>query len=183
MSGFKLDARFCILLSVLVFMVPFPWLVSWVVAVSFHEMCHWIVMKFYGGNMRSFFIGLGGANMQCSGLSDREYLLSILAGPIGGFVLVLLGRWFPRLSICSWLLSAYNLLPVLPLDGGQVLRILVKNDTVFCVLERIVLILVSILAVITSLFMNLGPLPFIIVASLWVKKRKRPCKETVCAVQ
>ena len=179
MNGFKLDARVCILLCILIFLVPLPWLVAWIAAVSFHEICHWSVVKLYGGHMRTVFVGLGGASMQCGGLSRRTYLLAILAGPVGGLLLVLLGRWLPRLAICSWLLSAYNLLPVLPLDGGQIMRILIKSNTLFDIFEKCVLILISALAVIACLYMKLGLLPLIVIVSLLMRKRKRPCKDAV----
>ena len=183
MNSFKIDGRLCILFGFLLFLVPFPWFVAWIAAASFHEICHWLVVKLYGGNVRLFFAGIGGASMQCNGLSNRAYLLAVLAGPVGGFVLVMLGRWFPRLAICSWLLSVYNLLPVLPLDGGQAMRLLLKSNTVFCFFEKITLIIISALAVSSCIVLNFGLLPLILVASLWLKKRKRPCKDEVYAVQ
>jgi len=183
MSSFKIDPRLCIMTCVLIFLVPLTWLLAWGAAVCFHELCHWIAVKLYGGNIPGISIGLGGANMECINLSDKAYLVSVLAGPAGGLALVLLGRWLPRLAICSWLLSVYNLLPILPLDGGQALRILIKNDTVFRILEQIAIIIISVLAACASIFMKLGLLPLIIAASVWVRSRKRPCKETFYGVQ
>lgn len=183
MSSFRMDPRLCILICVLIFLVPLTWLLAWVVAVCFHELCHWVAVKLYGGNIPGISIGLGGANMECIDLSDKAYLISVLAGPAGGLTLGLLGRWLPRLAICSWLLSVYNLLPVQPLDGGQALRILIKDDTAFSILEQIFLIIISVLAVCASLFMNLGLLPLIVAVSVWVRSRKRPCKVTFYGVQ
>ena len=168
--------------SILLFLVPLPWLVAWVIAVSFHEFCHLAAVKVLGGNVLAFSINLGGVNMECADLTERDYLLSILAGPLGGFVLGLVGRWFPRLAICSWLLSVYNLIPVLPLDGGRVLQILVKKNAVFLAVEKIILGL-SLLAAMICLFADFGTLPLIIAISLWIKNRKRPCKETIWGVQ
>ena len=183
MNRIKIDPRVCVLFSVIILLVPLQWLVAWLTAVCFHEFCHWIFIKLFGGNILTFSIGLGGANMQCTDLSDNVRLISILAGPVGGLVLVLFGRWFPRLAVCSWLLSVYNFLPILPLDGGQTVRILMKNDKSFFVLERIILHIITLLTVFICIFTNFGPLPLVVTASLWLKNRKRPCKETFCGVQ
>lgn len=183
MSKFSIDPRLYILLTVLIFLVPLPWLAAWVAAVCFHELSHLLAVKLYGGKVCSFSLGLGGANLECADLTDRAYLVSILAGPVGGLGLVLLGRWFPRLAICSWLLSVYNLLPVLPLDGGQAMGILIKNACLFRVIERMSLFTISILALYICFFWNLGPLPLIVAVSLWFKNRKRPCKGPQCGVQ
>ena len=183
MSEFKIDVRLCILLSVLLFFVPFPWLVAWFFAVVFHEMCHWLVVKLCGGNIRLFYVGISGASMHCADLNKWEYVFAILAGPFSGFILVLFGRWVPRLAICSWVLSVYNLLPVLPLDGGHAVRILIGRDRDFFLLEKIAIIIIVLFSLITCLTTNLGSLSMIILASLWLKRRKIPCKEAHCAVQ
>ena len=183
MTGFQCDFRFYILLAVLIFFVPLPWLTSWIIAVCFHELCHLAVVKLLHGTVYSFKAGVSGANMECNNLSDRGYLLSILAGPLGGLVLVLTGRLFPRLAICSWILSVYNLMPVLPLDGGQALRLLIKNNDLFHIAERIALLLIFAFAIYLFFFANFGPLPFIAALSLFVKNRKRPCKEPHWGVQ
>lgn len=183
MRNCRLDPSLYIIFAVMIFLVPLPWLISWTVAVCFHEFCHFAVVKLNGGNVRSFTLHLGGANIVSADLSENAYLLSVLAGPVGGLALVLLGRWFPRLAICSWALSVYNLIPVLPLDGGQAIRILLKNDPLLYVLQNVVLIVISLLAIYLCFFLRIGPLPLIITISLWVKNRKRPCKETLCGVQ
>ena len=183
MRKLKIDPRFYVLLAALIFLLPLKWLAAWCVAACLHELFHFAVVKLCRGKIRIFSLNLGGADMECTDLSDKAYLFSVLAGPLGGFVLVLLGRWFPRLAICSWLLSVYNLLPILPLDGGQAFRIMLKNDNAFSVLQKIMLFIISILAAYLCLVVKLGPLPMVIAISLLIKNRKIPCKETKWGVQ
>lgn len=183
MRNFSVDPNVYIIFAALCFLIPLPWLISWSVAVCFHEFCHLAAVKVNGGSVRSFTLRLSGANIESVDLSDNGYLLSVLAGPIGGLALVSLGRWLPRIAICSWVLSVYNLLPVLPLDGGQAIRILLKNDSLLYVLQNIVLIIISVLAIYLCFYLRIGPLPLVTAISLWVKNRKRPCKETLCGVQ
>ncbi len=183
MDGIKVDPRVYILIPILIFLVPLNWLAAWAIAVCFHEFCHLAVVKLCGGDIHNFSLGLGGANMVCVDLPDRAYLISILAGPVGGLMLVLLGRWLPRLAICSWVLSVYNLLPVLPLDGGRAMRIFIKKETVFRITQRITLITLSVLAGYVCFFTDFGPLPLAVAVSLWLKNIKIPCKGPFCGVQ
>ena len=100
MGNVWLDPNLFITFAVLAFLVPLPWLLSWVVAVCFHELCHLVAVRLCGGSVSTFTLRLGGAIMESTDLSDNAYIFSVLAGPVGGLVLVLLGRWFPRLAIC-----------------------------------------------------------------------------------
>lgn len=172
-----------IFLVLLLFFVPMPWLAAWMLAVFFHEFCHWIAVRLCGGEIHQLSIGLGGANMQSSALTDGKRLFSVLSGPVGGLVLVFVGRWFPRVAICSWLLSVYNLLPLLPLDGGHALQIMLRNEKPFFIAEKFFLAFLTMGAVYASFFLHLGALPLVVVSVLWLKNRKRPCKEGVCKVQ
>jgi len=178
MQKLKIDPRLYVLLAVLIFLLPLKWLSAWCAAVCLHELFHFAAVKLYRGKIRIFSLNLGGADMECTDLSDKAYMLSVLAGPLGGLLLVLLGRWLPRLAICSWLLSVYNLLPVLPLDGGQALRIMLKDKNALGVLQRIMLFVVSILAAYLCFIVKLGPLPVVIAISLWIKNQKYLAKNS-----
>lgn len=172
-----------IYLVLLLFLVPIKWLAAWLLAVGFHELCHWVAVKLCGGEVYVLTVGIGGANMECSPLSNGKRLFAVLSGPIGGFALVLLGRWFPRTALCSWLLSVYNLLPLLPLDGGRALEILLGQRPAFAFIEKLILILMSMAALYGVIVLHFGVLPLTIMAGLWLKHRKSPCKPRACRVQ
>lgn len=169
--------------AILLFIVPIPWLFAWLAAVCFHEFCHWLSVQLSGGKVYALTIGLTGANMICQPLTDRRLLLSVLSGPIGGFLLVFTARWFPRLALCSWILSIYNLLPLLPLDGGRALQIILRGRPCFHIIEKLILIILSVCAVYFAVCLHFGVMPLVIIAGLWLKNRKTPCKESICRVQ
>lgn len=172
-----------IYLVILLFLVPTPWLIAWLTAVCFHEFCHWLSVRLSGGKVDSLTIGITGANMICQPLTNGKLFLSVLSGPIGGFLLVLTAKWFPRLALCSWVLSVYNLLPLLPLDGGRALQIVLKGHRCFYTIEKIVLIALSLCAAYLTVYLHFGVLPLAVIAGLWLKSRKSPCKERICKVQ
>ena len=176
-------SNFYIYLTVLLLIIPLQWLVSWIVAIVFHELCHYITVKVCKGTIESVGISFGGVEMRCADLSNLCRFIAILSGPFGGFLLICLGRWFPCLALCSFFLSLYNLLPILPLDGGQALQIVLKSKKIFDVLQGITLLLLMIFAIFCTFYLRLGALPLAVVIGIIIKHRKRPCKESLCRVQ
>lgn len=170
-------------LAIMLLILPLQWLFAWLVAICFHELFHYLAVKLCGGKSYQMRISFGGAVISCSELTDGRHLVALLAGPLGGLLPVILGRWFPRLALCSWVLSLYNLLPLLPLDGGQALRLLIKNYKTFYTVERVVLIILTVFSIYTFIILRFSVLPVAIIGMLWLKNRNNPCKEMVRKVQ
>ncbi len=172
-----------IVLVALILFVPYQWLSAWLFAVAFHEIGHWLAVRLLGGHITKLTIGVLGANMQASPLVDWKRIISIMAGPILGLTPIIFRRWFPRTAICSWLLSLYNLLPLLPLDGGRILQILIGEDRIFRTIETILLSLMLLCALYASFALELGILPVAIVCIHLCRLRKSPCKRVICKVK
>ena len=181
--GAKIDIKpsTYIFIVLLVFFVPLKWLFAWLFAVIFHELCHWLAVKMCGGEIYNLSVGFGGAEMKCGPMPNRKRLFTILCGPFGGFLLVLLGKWMTRVALCSWFLSIYNLLPLLPLDGGRAIEILLGSKS--RIFQKAFLILLTFGAVYALVILRFGLMPLVIVAALWVKNRNSPCKPGACRVQ
>jgi len=109
----------------------------------FHEIGHFLLMKkFKYENVRMLFIPLMGAFVQGSKerYSQRESLLVVLAGPIPGVVVGCITiviasqyqlQWALTLSFIFLFLNTINLLPLDPLDGGQLFKLLVHRQRDF----------------------------------------------------
>jgi len=105
----------------------------------FHEAGHWVAMRIFRyRNLRMFFIPLFGAAVTGRHWNVPGWKKGIvsLAGPIPGIAvgvvvavaaLVLNKPWLNELGFLLLILNGFNLLPVLPLDGGHVL-----HATLFC---------------------------------------------------
>lgn len=106
----------------LLFLVPLNWLSAAFFAALIHEMFHITAIMLCGGKIRGIKIGIRGTVISLDPLNPLKELLCAAAGPTGSFLLLLLALRFPRLAICGFFQGCFNCLPVLPLDGGRVVR-------------------------------------------------------------
>lgn len=122
-----------------------------------HEMGHYAFMKLYKyENVRMLFIPLMGAFVQGTKdkYSQKQSFIVVSAGPFPGLyigiVLLILSSiykldWLVELSFLFLFLNIINLLPIDPLDGGQLFKLMVnrKRDLfllIFALLSSLTLI-------------------------------------------
>lgn len=113
--------------------------IIWVFVVTaivlLHELGHFIAMKYFGyKDVQMFFIPLLGAFVsgEPEVASQKQKVVTLFAGPLPGIVLGLIvfavNAVYPLSSTTKTValllvgLNAFNLLPVKPLDGGQLLE-------------------------------------------------------------
>lgn len=114
--------------------------VAMVVVILFiHELGHLLAMKLFGyRDVKMFFIPFLGAAVTGRPVRVAAWkkVVVFLAGPIPGIVLgaaAVLGayingqEWLWQLAMLAIILNAINLLPVLPLDGGRVVELLLTS--------------------------------------------------------
>lgn len=99
-----------------------------------HEMGHFIAMKIFKYNdLNIFFVPLIGAFVSGSkdNPSQKQSVIILLAGPLPGVIIGLILYYFGlrdenqfliRTSNIFIFLNLFNLLPIMPLDGGQVIK-------------------------------------------------------------
>tara|TARA_Y100001978_G_C23631667_1_gene403751 strand:+ start:174 stop:1115 length:942 start_codon:yes stop_codon:yes gene_type:complete len=162
-SGWRMTLM-SLLLFVASFLILFSdqiqFLVFLVIVLFIHEMGHFIFMKFFNyKEVKMMFVPLMGAFVQGvkSRYSQKESFFVVMGGPIPGILFGLIGSvfavvyhvpWLLELSGIFILLNMINLLPLDPLDGGQLFRLLVKYDhdlflMIFSLVSSVILIAIG----------------------------------------
>lgn len=124
-------------------MGEWPWVLGAMVAVLIsvlgHELGHAGAARFFGSRAAILLHGMGGLTQYSgAGFTRRQNIVVSLAGPAVGLVLFVVFQtvavflFLPEQAIVTGLVTmglwvnlvwtVLNLMPVLPLDGGQVLR-------------------------------------------------------------
>jgi Zn-dependent protease len=147
------------------------WLAVATISVVAHELGHAFVAARWGVVLRIELHALGGATQWTSvaPVSWRQRMVIIIAGPAAGLLVALVAFWLGPLSgeglvgmIASHLLwsnvawTVFNLLPIVPLDGGQLLKeVLVRLTGRGEWLVALVGLVTSILALVVSVGLGL----------------------------
>lgn len=168
-----------------VLLLPLPWCLALLVAAAVHEGCHLLALRLFAGTPLRCSLGAGGAAIASAPLPGYQVLICTLAGPLGGLLLVPLGRWFPRLALCAAVQSAFNLLPIPHLDGGNILRVCLemilpreRAHKLCRYAEVLMLISIIVSALYFTFILKLGLLPVLAAGTVIIKGRfgKTPCK-------
>ncbi len=119
---FHISTGFYLYFAILLLLLPFPWLLSILFAGIVHEAGHLVATKCMRVSVHSISLEPGSAKIASSPMTHSQEFFAAMAGPFAGALLVLLFPWFPRLAICALVQTLFNLIPVLPFDGGRMLH-------------------------------------------------------------
>ena len=182
----------CIYWAILLLVIPLPWAFAWLCAAAFHELSHCVALLLCRKRIEQIHINTHGAQIHTEYLCPATTILCALAGPMGGLLLTGLGTHCPRLTICAMIQTAFNLLPVFPLDGGRalggILRLLLSESCVTAICKLIGITTVSIfvtLCLIAAFLLRcalLLLLPICVITAIYME-RKFSCKWRSLKVQ
>ena len=123
----RVEFGFCLFLASAILLLPLKLVVGWLLAVLVHESFHYLALRMCRVQVRGLRIAAHGVIMETEPLGGFKGFFCALAGPVGGFLLILLRRQMPYTAICGFLQSCYNLIPIRPLDGGRALHYLLQQ--------------------------------------------------------
>ncbi|HOU85929.1 MAG TPA: site-2 protease family protein [Spirochaetota bacterium] len=134
---------FILFVSILLFFVTglyknsFLNLIFLIVIILFHEFGHLLAMKFFKfKNLKLFFIPLFGAAVtgKSSNNDGFKNCLISLFGPLPGIIAAIILMFFLKdnqlvrqIALISLIINGFNLLPILPLDGGNIINSILFN--------------------------------------------------------
>ncbi len=121
-----IEPGFFLFLGVAAYLLPLPLLGSLLLAAALHELGHLTALRAVRGSGAAVRLGVFGAEIVLPPLPAGRAALVALAGP----ALNLLAAALPLPAVfraVSLLLGVFNLLPLRPLDGGQLLLLLTER--------------------------------------------------------
>lgn len=187
-----ISGGFYALIAFSVLLLPLNWVVAWLLATVVHEAGHLIVGKLCGASVMGIQITPIGARIESQGLVGGREILALLAGPMAGFLLLFTSKWIPRTAVVASIQSAFNLLPLANLDGGNILRSLLCQKYPESVVARIcaltdrvvrLTLFCSGLWCAWKLSWGMGVLIFCLLIVRLFVRRKTPCKQTPLRVE
>ena len=129
MTRIRVEGSAWLILGLYLLLLPFPWVIAMLLAAAVHELGHCIALFFLKEPVLGITIGPFGAGIETFSLDRKAEMISALAGPGLGLMLCFFWKWIPKAALFALIQSIFNLLPIWPMDGGRVLRILRKGRT------------------------------------------------------
>lgn len=195
----EISAGFILLFSALYFFDDSGWLLALAPAVAAHELGHALCLMISGCRITKISFGLTGLEMNYQGiLPTRREIVVAAAGPAFGllyaFAASMLGRWLESdlvllSSGLSIILSFFNLLPALPLDGGRMVHAVAETRVGYKRSDAVVLVTSTIVGealVVAGLFMwNAGYGAALVISGLWILAAnwKFTCKNSAYGIR
>ena len=179
-------------LAIALLLVPLQWLMAWILAITIHELFHYLALRISGASVMHIRISCKGVVMDTDALPLWREAFCAYAGPVGALIILFFSSYLPRTAICTLVFSAYNLLPVFPLDGGRGLACIIKNVLperlavpILLAIENIVLASIVIISLYSVFKLGLGLVPAGLALILLVRSKgiKFPCKKQLLGVQ
>ena len=172
------SAGFCIILALIILLVPFSWLGAMIAAAAFHESCHYFAIVLVTGRRTGIRLLSNSAKMPLPEMTPWQEAVCALAGPLGGLVLIPLYAMFPRLALCGLMQSLYNLLPIYPLDGGRLLRCVLRGvlqppkvDSMMKAVAVLIRVFLCLMGIFCTLYFHSGILPILIAILICIRAK------------
>jgi Zn-dependent protease len=178
------------------FYLIFKWEITYVVILAcvilIHELGHYVAMSIFKyKDLSIFFVPLVGAFASGSKerISQRQDVIILLAGPVPGIIIGVVLYYFGlsdqsefliRTSNILILINLFNLLPIMPLDGGRVIKSLffessIVINMIFIFLSIAALVYISISS--ESYFLLI--IPFFLIMQLSVQSQAKKVKQSL----
>ena len=180
----QIDSSVYFSAAFLLLVLPLDWFLSAVAASVVHELCHIATLYLLHGKITGIHIRVSGCMLETDRIAETKQFFSILAGPAGSFLLLSVSRVAPKIAICGLIQGIYNLIPVLPLDGGRLFQLLLFHffpGRAEMILDMTAIVICLFLLVFAfwmsaAVYQEIWPMVFALIWSSKVLPGKTPCK-------
>lgn len=186
----ELSPYLFICLAAALFILPLRWLVAMVTAAVVHEAGHLLALRLSKVAVEKLALDLLGARIIVKPLTLKQEFLCACAGPGAGLLLIGAGRLYPELAVCAFAQSLYNLIPIMPLDGGRIIRCALEtlvspqwSEKIMIMLEIVICAMMLYMGAVCLLNRLLFAACVLTAFVLLCAKRKIACKGESYAVQ
>lgn len=168
----------------MVLILPLKWIAAAFIAAVVHELCHIFVLKLFRGNITDVSVYWNGCMIETDMIGEIGRFFSILAGPVGSLSLLFLHKMAPRIAICGLIQGIYNLIPLMPFDGGRILYEILtlispeREEEIMHTIEIFIRIAFLALVLLMTIYQLLPPVPglLLLISNIRHAVRKFPCK-------
>ena len=186
-----LSPGFCICAALALLILPMRWILAWLTASALHELGHYLALKLCGVRIFRIFVSGGGAVMLTETMTPGRELVCAVAGPAVSLLLILFLDKMPLVALCGLIQGLFNLIPVIPFDGGRVVGGLLelwfpdRKEQIMEWLDMCVVLLISALGIWSWVVLKMGPGGILATIFLIQKLHpiKIPCKPAGKGVQ
>jgi len=184
----QVDPLLFLCIPAMLLLLPLRWFCAVMIAALVHESGHLLCITALGGCVQEIRFEIPGAVIFAFAPDFLSHCISIAAGPVLSLFLILWRNTYPELALCGLAQGLYNLIPILPLDGGRLMEhflnryIPEKTRLLMEIIRHICMIPILGIIVFTATNQNWYCFPAEVILLLSLI-RKSPCKDAGIKVQ
>ncbi len=157
MRKLKIRPSIILLIVLCVICNNFLLLFNYLMALLLHELAHLFVANRRGYKLKTFRIDMFGFEVELNeGIEDRDSFAINIAGPMMNLLLCVICMASYWLLPCSYeylnmfcfsnlILAGFNMIPIYPLDGGKILKSIIKNNKAYKIVNVVIKSILSLI--------------------------------------
>lgn len=172
-----IEPAFVVFLCAYYYFDPAQTFAPFLLSITLHEAGHLLALRLLGAKVHKLRLSVCGAVLITEPLPYAKEMIAAAAGPAVNILLLAAAMSRePMLALVNLCLCAYNLLPFYPLDGGRILRAVLRlllSERAADVIERVIagaclLVLIALACYLTCVW-HAGLWPIIVCALLLLR--------------